>query len=426
MALQQDSTSWRWDARKSPWGSEIKILLASAMIIFLLTVGIGILNGQRIVKLDHNTLLTHVHAGTLGWITLSVFSISLFLFGEGASSGVSGRGKAFMRWLCLFTAVSVPLYVLAFWSSSIPGFAGSYIARSALGVLVLVAIVGYLGWVVARSSSMRPGVAQLAVLGSLVTLLLAGLVGVLLQFQFALGSLLLPPGSGVPTHASTMVAGYLVLIGMALSEWSLMPERARISWLGLVQITLFFLAGLALGASFLFNLVPLQMVNLLFSVIGVLIYIVRFAPRLLRLNWLGHNSGRFFAMSVLFVVFNISLTVYMIVNLIIGVVKDPATDAPGLLLALDHSIFVGVMTNAIFGLLHAMTQERRSLWPWAEDILFWGMNIGLAGFLFALISEMRDLERIFTPIMGLSILLGLLLFALRMRGAAAVAQVGDK
>lgn len=285
MALQQDASSGRWDAQKSPWRREIRILLASAMIIFLLTVGIGILNGQRIVTLDHNVLLTHVHAGTLGWITLSVFVISLFLFGEGA-----GGGKAFVRWLCIFTAISIPLYILAFWSSSIPGFSGSYFARAALGVLVLLAILGYLGWVIARSSKIRLGVAQLAVLGALVTLLLAGLVGVLLQFQFAFNSLFPQLGDEIATHAGTMTAGYLVLIGMALSEWSLMPERRRISWLGLVQITLFFLTGLALGASFLFSLMPLQSVNLLFSVIGVLIYIVRFAPPLLRLNWLGHTA----------------------------------------------------------------------------------------------------------------------------------------
>jgi len=44
---------------------------------------------------------------------------------------------------------------------------------------------------------------------------------------------------------------------------------------------------------------------------------------------------------------------------------------PWLIIPLDHSIFIGVMTNAIFGLINDATQERRSLWPWAEDVLFW-------------------------------------------------------
>ncbi|GHO42255.1 hypothetical protein [Ktedonospora formicarum] len=422
MALQQEAPTSQWNVQQSPWRGEIRLLLGSAMIIFLLTVGIGIFNGQRIVQLDHNTLLTHVHAGTLGWITLSVFAISLFLFGEGA-----GPGRSYVRWLCIFTAITTTLYVLAFWSSSVPGFgSGSYIARAVLGVLMLLVILLYLGWVVAKTRKVHLGVAQLAVLGSLVTLLLAGLIGVLLQFVFALGNAFILPGNSIPAHASTMTAGYLVLIGMGLSEWSLMPQCERISRWGLAQITLFFLAGLAIGTSFLFTVMPLQMVNLLFSIVGVLIYIVRFTPALVRLNWPGRNSERFFAMSLLFVVFNVGLTVYLVANLIAGAIHDPATDTPGLLLALDHSIFVGVMTNAIFGLLHATTQERRQLWPWTEDILFWGMNISLVGFLFALISEMRYLERIFTPIMGLSILLGLLLFALRMRGSSAGAQAKEK
>ena len=153
MAMQQEVPTSRWNAQKSPWRSEIRLLLGSAMIIFLLTVSIGIFNGQRIVTLDHNTLLTHVHSGTLGWITLSVFAISLFLFGEG-----SGREKTYIHWLSILTAVTTPLYVLAFWSSSVPGFgAGSYIVRAALGVPMLLVILGYLGWVIARSRKMRLG-----------------------------------------------------------------------------------------------------------------------------------------------------------------------------------------------------------------------------------------------------------------------------
>jgi hypothetical protein len=43
------------------------------------------------------------------------------------------------------------------------------------------------------------------------------------------------------------------------------------------------------------------------------------------------------------------------------------------------------------------------------------MNIGLIGFLITLLSGALVLEKVFTPIMGLSILLGLLTYGLRMR-----------
>ena len=41
-----------------------------------------------------------------------------------------------------------------------------------------------------------------------------------------------------------------------------------------------------------FNLTPLYALNTLFALIGVLIYIIRFAPKIMRVNWLGHTSGK--------------------------------------------------------------------------------------------------------------------------------------
>src|SRR5680860_1578473 len=69
--------------------SEIMMLLPTAMTVFVLTVVIGILNGTDIVLFDHQELLAHVHAGTLGWITLSVFASALWLFG-GPDDGTPG------------------------------------------------------------------------------------------------------------------------------------------------------------------------------------------------------------------------------------------------------------------------------------------------------------------------------------------------
>ncbi|MBI2237155.1 MAG: hypothetical protein HYU54_01335 [Actinobacteria bacterium] len=77
------------------------------MFVFLLTVGIGILNGLDLIEFEHDTLMTHVHAGTLGWITLSVFAFTLWLMGQEES--VLGRGSA------VLAAVSVPIYAVAFW-----------------------------------------------------------------------------------------------------------------------------------------------------------------------------------------------------------------------------------------------------------------------------------------------------------------------
>jgi hypothetical protein len=81
-------------------------------------------------------------------------------------------------------------------------------------------------------------------------------------------------------------------------------------------------------------------------------------------------------------------------------------------------MFIGVMSNALFGLIQDASQERGSFWPWADDILFWGTNLGITGFLVALLAGVKILESIFPPIMGLSILLGILTYFLRLNRLA--------
>ena len=62
-------------ARPVFW-NEIRVLILAAMAIFVYTITIGILNGTDIVDFDQRRILGHVHGGTLGWLTLSVFAAS--------------------------------------------------------------------------------------------------------------------------------------------------------------------------------------------------------------------------------------------------------------------------------------------------------------------------------------------------------------
>jgi hypothetical protein len=405
------SAKQRWSLQDHPWRTEIKLLFLSAMVIFVFTVITGLINGQHVMTLGSNVILTHVHAGTLGWITLSVFAFGLWLFGEGVAST---QKNTYVRTLSILATVAFPLYILAFLS-------GNFVARAIFGIPVLLAMVGFLGWIVVQLRQTRFGLAQLAILYATITLLLGGLVGVLLQFQVALGTAFLPLGA-FGAHPAMMVTGYLVLIGAALTERTLMPETSKVSRAGIIQMTLFFLAGLALAGGLLFDMQALYGVNLLFSIIGVGIYLVRLMPLLPHVEWIGRGSGRFFAISALFIVADIALTTYLVVSLITG--AFPNGEAPSnLLVALDHTMFIGVMTNAIFGMILEATWERRAFWPWADDVLFWGMNVGVIGFVLSLITNARMLIPIFTPLMGLSILVGIVVYALRMRTPGTAADI---
>src|SRR2546428_14131792 len=99
--------------------------------IFALTSLLGLTNATKIIgDVDRNTLLTHLHSGTLGWITMGVFGIAIALFG--------GNGTTIPRHV-LLSALATAAYVLAFWS-------GNFYAPAILAAIELVGIVGWGLW----------------------------------------------------------------------------------------------------------------------------------------------------------------------------------------------------------------------------------------------------------------------------------------
>ena len=394
------------------WRTEITWLLQAAMLVFVMTVVIGILNGQQIVTpQDQAVRLAHVHSGTLGWITLSVLALLIWLFGGDEPSKTSRR---VIRWLSILAAVSIPIYVLAFLS-------GNLVARAVFGTPVLLAIAGWFLWLLVRCRQVRLGVAHLALLAGVTTLTIGALLGELLQFQFASASAFLPAGAFV-AHPTALVVGYLVIIGMAISEWKLLPNSGRLSRAGLVQISLPFVGGVILTVAALLNVMALFGLSILFEIAGIGIYLWRVGPRIWRAPWLARGSARHYAISGVFLVVNVLLITYLIVASLTGVFPSFAAIPLWLVFAFDHGMFIGVLTNALFGLIQDATQERRSFWPWADDVLFWGMNLGLIGFVLSLLSNSRQFEPYVTPIMGGSILVAILAYSIRLvtRKPAAV------
>src|SRR2546425_12501283 len=78
--------------------------------IFALTALLGLTNATKIIgDVDRNTLLTHLHSGTLGWITMGVFGIAVALFGRNGSA--VGPNVT-------LSALATAAYVLPFWSGN--------------------------------------------------------------------------------------------------------------------------------------------------------------------------------------------------------------------------------------------------------------------------------------------------------------------
>lgn len=380
-------------------GRLVRGLYLVAMAIFLVTITIGILNGLDLVTFNHDQLLTHVHSGTIGWISVGIIA-AFFWMTRSADSRIA--------WLL---AILVPIYVAAFYS-------GNYAFRAIAGtpLLLLILWIFVWAWQRARAVGTFPAV---AVALALTTFAYGAVFGVVLQIGFATSTTLLP-GDGIGAHAATMTTSYLMLAGMGLTEWRLRNTQG-IPRSGLVQIGFLFLGGAILAASLLFS-IDLKIgggLNILCEFIAVAIFIGRIWPAALRSPWGVPDGRRHIALAALVIPFSMAILVYLIV--LAASSSDPNAIPTGLLIAFDHSVFIGVITNITFGLILTLTADRPPEAGWIRHLVFAGTNVGLLIFLVGLIADSSTIKEIGSPIMGVSILVGLAVLARRLMASNLVA-----
>jgi hypothetical protein len=126
----------------------------------------------------------------------------------------------------------------------------------------------------------------------------------------------------------------------------------------------------------------------------------------LRVAWARVGPARHIGAAAIWIVGALLLLMYLIV-LFIGAKGDPSAIPQGALIAGDHAVFIGVMTNLLLGLIGAVarTAERRP--AWVDHLVFWGVNLGLVVFVVGLIAVVPEIKRVGAPVMGVAILLGL-------------------
>ena len=382
------------------------------LLIFILTALIGLANATKIVgDIDRNTLLTHLHSGTLGWITMGVVSVAAWVFA--ASSPNLARNL-------VLTAIGTALYVLAFWS-------GNFVARAIFGSVELVIILAWWWFVVSRSAREgfgRIDVPKLGILLALTTLIIGSTIGVIVQIQFATGTASPQTGDLIGTHAAAQVAGYLVLVAAAIAEWQLVGSGRRTT-AGVIQNALLFIAGISLAVGFLLGIQPFLLVANLAQVIGIVMVVIRLGRRAIGVPWGAATGARHAALVIPWLVVALALTVTL-TQMVIANKGDFSKVPPGLITALDHSMFIGVMTNVLFAAILAYTADRARTWPWADHVIFWGLNLGAAAFVTVLLTVGSSAGTgafahpvAFTaPIMGLSVLLAIATFWMRLRSPA--------
>jgi hypothetical protein len=384
------------------------------LAIFALTALLGLANATQLFgALDRNTLLTHLHSGTLGWITMGVIGVAAWMFG-GTDRNMAVR----------LSALSTAAYVIAFWS-------GNFYARATFGTTELLVILYWWWFAVSNVRTIGFGsvdIPKLSVALALTTLLIGSTLGVIVQIILASGSST-DPGSLVGGHAGAQVGGYLVLVGAAIAEWRLTGGGQR-TRAGLAQAYVLFAGGLILAIGILLNVQPLLLVATLLQVVGIVIVAVRFGGRALSASFSG--PMRHSAIAVPFLVIGLALEI-MFLSQIIAAQGDITKVSVGLNHALDHAMFVGLMTNTLFGAILAFTADTPRRWPWVDDVIFWGLNIGAAAFIAVLVfvgsgegaKPFTHPVSFVAPIMGLAALLGVVTLLMRLQGAPATSMAAE-
>lgn len=383
-----------WEVVVGVMPAGVRNLFRAALVIFVITVVIGILNGTDLWEPPRNTLLTHVHAGTLGWITLSIFAGAIWMFGspDDRSSNL----------LANYSIVVLALYVLAFWSVDLTT---SSIQRPIGGTLAFIALAWMLVWVL-RSHRGKPWTVSEYGMGlALLFLVIGGVLGILLGLQLAEVEIV-PPENAEQlggAHPAAMVIGYVILAGVALVEWLVRGDRGpelREARAGVLQMSLIFLAGVLAMLGVLLDNDPMLQASVPLELIGLFILVWRLRSFLAPSQWGRTVPGTMARTAVIGLIAGVALFIYVVSLFVSG--ADFEEISP-VLVAVDHLNFIMVMTNLIFAMMAMASVVPET----ANRLIFWGVNVGVVGFAVGLFTENATLKRIFTPIMGVALLYGI-------------------
>jgi len=379
----------------------VRNLFRAALVIFVITVVIGILNGTDVWDPPRNTLLTHVHAGTLGWITLSVFGGAIWMLGR-ADDESSGP-------LAKYSIVALSLYVFAFWSADLFDTTET-IQRPIGGTLAFIAIVWMFVWAIRQKRGTSWNVAEFGIGLALLFLVIGAILGILLGLQLADVEIVAAENADQlgGAHPAAMVIGYVVLASIAIIEWLLRGTATpgvRAAKAGVVQMSLLFLAGLFGMLGILLDVEPLLLLNVPFQVTGIIIVLWRLRHELAPSRWRGDFLGVYLRTAVFGLVLAVAQTANVVRLFVSGGEDEEALFEmiEPYILALDHTTFLLVVTNMVL----AMMAMSAAVSDMANRVIYTGLNVGAAGFIVGLLAESSTLKRIFTPILGLALLYGI-------------------
>jgi hypothetical protein len=396
-------------SRSQLWPATRPVFI-SALLLFVFTIVVGILNGLDIYDPDHDTLITHVHAGTLGWISLAVSGTGLLMFtrGRDLSETEQARGKT-LAWAM---TAAITLYVIAFLIGD--RMPGDRIQRPIAGTLLFFVVIWYVVWLFQSNRAYdRSSVARLGMILAWLSMLMGAVLGVLLGIITSQNEI---PGLADDTaarlaeaHPPAMVIGFLFLAAFSIIEWLLHEEK---SWAesraGATMMWFAFVGGITVNIAFISDVEDLLGPANLLAIAGVGILIWRVRKLLLPSGWAGAGTGAYPRISIMFLIAYLVLLTVIVQRFVSGSMDINALQdwEAGLILTFDHVMFIGVMTFLLFGVLANQINDGSEV-TLVDRILQWGVAVGIFGFAVGLLSVTAEIKRVFTPIMGTALLIGI-------------------
>lgn len=410
MLRVQNETVWR----------QTKAFFIGSAVLFLINIYFGFDNALTDGVIPRAQVLIHLHAGSIGWITLSQIGIAVWLFtgARQVSEAYAGR----VRLLAYASIIAFAGYIVSFGIAYSQG-GDFFILMPIFGTAAMLMI-----WVAAIFALSQLGkqpvvtTVHLLVAGGLLVAAVGATMGVLLGLEHVIGQFLsiTPPEDRVGLHAG-MMDTYIILVASGIVEWFVQKDAdRRWTWPGMLQAVFLTVAAILVPIAFLSGMLE-QLLPIfgLLLLLGLIFFLARTGRRALARNPLtgGVHSWIFFG--AFWLVIYVGFFMYPIL-----VLRGDFLALPfwyGAVLA--HVAFVGTMTNIILAVFSARTADSQHVLSWGEPAARWLINLGMPLF-FAL--KLTSDIRLGAIVMGLGVLLGVVTMVQRLRAGGGMAPMSSE
>ena len=156
--------------------------------------------------------------------------------------------------------------------------------------------------------------------------------------------------------------------------------------------------------------------GIIFAILALVIFLVRIWPVARRTSLLARRPERHALAGGLL----LGVTIVYIFVAIQAAGGDFTRIPRSQIIAFTHLEAVAATTNAMLAFV-VFLSRRTSPPSVVDDVVFWGLNIGVIGFVVALTAELPGLYLVFVPVMGVALLIAVGVHVAALRTAPAEA-----